>query len=109
MIITTTSNVEGTRIDEYLQLVSVNVVIGTNIFSDWFASITDVFGGKSRTYQRKLDDVYEEALKRVREKAEKLGADAVVGLKMDFGEVSGKDKSMFMVSAVGTAVRLRRM
>jgi uncharacterized protein YbjQ (UPF0145 family) len=45
----------------------------------------------------------------VREKAEKLGADAVVGLKMDFGEVSGKDKSMFMVSAVGTAVRLRRM
>ena len=109
MIITTTNNVEGARIEEYIQMVSVNVVIGTNIFSDWFASVTDIFGGKSRTYQRKLDDVYEEALKRIEEKATKLGADAVVGMKMDFGEVSGKEKSMFMVSAVGTAVRLRRM
>ena len=109
MIITTTNNVEGARIEEYIQMVSVNVVIGTNIFSDWFASVTDIFGGKSRTYQRKLDDVYEEALKRIEEKATKLGADAVVGMKMDFGEVSGKEKSMFMVSAVGTAVKLRRM
>ena len=108
MIITTTSNVEGAHIDEYLQLVSANVVIGTNIFSDWFASVTDVFGGKSRTYQRKLDDLCEEALQRIQKRAEKLGADAVVGLKMDFGEVSGKDKSMFMVSAVGTAVKISR-
>ncbi len=108
MIITTTSNIDGAHIEEYLQLVSANVVIGTNIFSDWFASVTDIFGGKSRTYQRKLDDLYAEALKRVEERAAKLGADAVVGLKMDFGEVSGKEKSMFMVSAVGTAVKLRR-
>lgn len=108
MIITTTSNVEGAHIEEYLQLVSVNVVIGTNFFSDWMASITDIFGGQSSTYQRKLDSVYEEAIKRMEKKASKLGADAVVGLKMDFGEVSGKEKSMFMVSAVGTAVKLRR-
>ena len=108
MIITTTSNVEGAHIEEYLQLVSANVVIGTNIFSDWFASVTDIFGGKSRTYQRKLDDLYAEALKRVEERAEKLGADAVVGLKRDYGEVSGKDKRMLMVSAVGNAVKLRK-
>lgn len=108
MIITTTSNVEGAHIEEYLQLVSVNVVIGTNFFSDWMASITDIFGGQSSTYQRKLDSVYEEAIKQMEKKASKLGADAVVGLKMDFGEVSGKEKSMFMVSAVGTAVKLRR-
>lgn len=108
MIITTTSNIEGARIVEYLDLVSVNVVIGTNFFSDWMASVTDIFGGKSSTYQRKLDDVYEEALKRMEKKATKLGADAVVGLKMDFGEVSGKEKSMFMVSAIGTAVKIAR-
>lgn len=106
MIITTTSNIEGARIEEYLQLVSVNVVIGTNFFSDWMASVTDIFGGTSSTYQRKLDSVYEEAVKRIEKKASKLGADAVIGLKMDFGEVSGKEKSMFMVSAVGTAVKL---
>ena len=108
MIITTTSNIEGAHIEEYLQLVSVNVVIGTNFFSDWMASITDIFGGTSSTYQRKLDSVYEEAVKRIEKKASKLGADAVVGLKMDFGEVSGKEKSMFMVSAIGTAVKLSK-
>ncbi len=108
MIITTTNNIEGARIVEYLDLVSVNVVIGTNFFSDWMASVTDIFGGKSSTYQRKLDDVYEEALKRMEKRATKLGADAVVGLKMDFGEVSGKEKSMFMVSAIGTAVKIAR-
>ena len=104
MIITTTNNVEGARIDEYLQLVSVNVVIGTNIFSDWFASITDVFGGKSRTYQRKLDDVYDEALKRVREKAEKLGADAVVGVTYGSSAVM---QGAAEVIAYGTAVKFR--
>ena len=108
MIITTTSNIEGARIVEYLDLISVNVVIGTNFFSDWMASVTDIFGGKSSTYQRKLDDVYEAAFKKIEKRAEKLGADAVVGLKMDFGEVSGKDKSMFMVSAIGTAVKLSK-
>ena len=93
---------------EYLDLISVNVVIGTNFFSDWMASVTDIFGGKSSTYQRKLDDVYEVAFKKIEKRAEKLGADAVVGLKMDFGEVSGKEKSMFMVSAIGTAVKLSK-
>ena len=108
MIITTTSNIEGARIVEYLDLISVNVVIGTNFFSDWMASVTDIFGGKSSTYQHKLDDVYEAAFKKIEKRAEKLGADAVVGLKMDFGEVSGKEKSMFMVSAIGTAVKLSK-
>ena len=108
MIITTTSNIEGYHITEYVQLVSANVVVGTNIFSDWFASLTDVFGGKSRTYQRKLDDVYAAAIKQVEREAQLLGADAIVGLKVDFGEISGKDKSMFMVSAVGTAVKISR-
>ncbi len=108
MIVTTTSNVEGARITEYIDLVSVNVVIGSNFLSDWKASVTDVFGGRSGTYQRKLDDAYEAALKQIKKRADKLGADAIVGMKMDFGEVSGKEKSMFMVSAVGTAVKLSK-
>ncbi len=108
MIVTTTSSVEGARITEYIDLVSVNVVIGSNFLSDWKASVTDIFGGRSGTYQRKLDDAYEAALKQIKRRAEKLGADAIVGMKMDFGEVSGKEKSMFMVSAVGTAVKLSK-
>ena len=108
MIITTTSNIEGAHISEYLQLVSVNVVIGTNLFSDLKASLTDIFGGKSGTYQRKLDDAYNAAIEQIERRARKIGADAVVGVKMDFGEISGHEKSMFMVSAVGTAVKLAK-
>lgn len=108
MIVTTTSSVEGARIVEYLGLVSVNVVIGSNFLSDWKASVTDIFGGRSGTYQRKLDDAYEAALKQIQKRADKMGADAIVGIKMDFGEVSGKEKSMFMVSAIGTAVKIAR-
>ncbi len=108
MIITTTNNIEGAHIDEYLRLVSTNIVIGTNFFSDFVASFTDFFGGRSSTYQNKLDDVYQAAMKEIERKAKDLGADAVVGLKMDFNEISSKGKAMFMVSAVGTAVKLSR-
>ena len=108
MIITTTNNIEGAHIEEYLHLVATNIVIGTNLLSDFVASFTDIFGGRSNSYQNKLDDVYNEALKELEKKAKVLGADAIVGLKMDFNEISSKGKAMFMVSAVGTAVKLSR-
>lgn len=108
MIITTTNNIEGAEITQYIRLVSTNVVIGTNFFSDFAASFTDFFGGRSTTYQHKLDDVYQNAMHEIEQKAISIGADAVVGLKMDFNEISGKGKTMFMVSAVGTAVKIRR-
>ncbi len=108
MIITTTNNIEGSRIEEYICLVSTNIVIGTNFFSDFVASFTDFFGGRSSTYQNKLDDVYKAAMDEVKRKAQAAGADAIVGLKMDFNEISSKGKAMFMVSAVGTAVKLSR-
>ncbi len=108
MIITTTNNIEGAEITQYIRLVSTNVVIGTNFFSDFAASFTDFFGGRSTTYQHKLDDVYQNAMYEIEQKAASIGADAVVGLKMDFNEISGKGKTMFMVSAVGTAVKIRR-
>ena len=107
MIITTSTTIEGRQIESYIGLSSANVVVGTNVFSDFFASITDVLGGRSSSYQNKLDKTYKTAIEEIELKASRMGADAVVGLKIDFNEISSKDKAMFMVSAVGTAVKLR--
>ena len=104
ILVTTTDTISGYRIAEYCDVVSANIVNGSSFFSDWKASITDIFGGQSGTYQRKLHKIYEEALRRLKDEAAERGANAIVGLKVDFGEVSGKDVQMFMVSAVGTAV-----
>lgn len=107
IIITTTNCIENAEIEKYIELIATNVVVGTNLFSDFAASFTDLFGGYSNTYQNKLDKVYNSAVEALQIKASRIGADAVVGVKMDFGEISGKSKSMFMVSAVGMAVKLK--
>ena len=104
IIITTTNSVEQTEIIKYVDLISTNVVIGTNIFSDIGASLSDFFGGFSETYQKKLNEIYNVAIDDLKTKASQIGANAVVGLKIDFDEISGKGKSMFMISALGTAV-----
>jgi uncharacterized protein YbjQ (UPF0145 family) len=104
MIITSTNQIEGYKITQYLGLINVNVVLGANFFSDFFASFTDVFGGYSSSYQSKLDKIYGDALSALTEKAKYKGADAIVGVHFDFDELSGKGKSMFMVTAYGTAV-----
>lgn len=108
MIITTTNNIEGYSIRRYLGVVNANVVIGTNLFSDLAASLTDVFGGRSESYKNKLTLIYDEVMKELSEKAESYHADAIVGLHVDFDEVSGGGKSMFMVSASGTAITLEK-
>ena len=105
-IITTTPTIEGHPIKAYLGAINVNVVIGTNFFSDFAASFTDVFGGNSGTYQRKMDAMYESAQKELEKKARRLGCNAIVGFKTDFDEISGKGKSMFMLSATGTACEI---
>lgn len=105
-IITTTPTIEGHPIKAYLGAINVNVVIGTNFFSDFAASFTDVFGGNSGTYQRKMDAMYESAQKELEKKARRLGCNAIVGFKTDFDEISGKGKSMFMLSATGTACKI---
>lgn len=102
-IITTTNNIEGGSIKKYIDTICSNVVVGTNIFSDFAASITDFFGGRSSSYQKKLETIYKEASEELKRKAYRLGANAIIGFKVDFDEISGKDKSMFMVSASGTA------
>jgi len=104
IFITTTNSIEGATIEQYLGIVSTNKVIGTNFFSDLDASLTDLFGGNSSTYQRKLDLIYKQAMEALSDKAKMRGANGIIGLQIDFDEVSGKGKSMFMVSALGTAV-----
>lgn len=104
IIITTTNNIEGSEIKGYYTPISANMVIGANIFSDISASWTDFFGGRSGTYERKLQEMYEGILYRLKEQAFDVGANCILGLKVDFGEISGKGNQMFMLSAVGTPV-----
>lgn len=102
-IISATNNIEGCPIKKYIDTICSNIVIGTNIFSDFAASFTDFFGGRSSSYKRKLEIIYNEASKELKQKALSIGANAIIGFKVDFDEISGKDKSMFMVSVSGTA------
>ncbi|CAA9346865.1 MAG: hypothetical protein AVDCRST_MAG68-3979 [uncultured Gemmatimonadetes bacterium] len=108
MQVTTTSSLEGWEVDSYLGPVSVHLVAGVGLFSDFFASFSDVFGGRSGAYGGELARLYSEAAEMLARKAKLLGANAVVGLRLDFDEISGGGRSMFMLNAVGTAVRVRR-
>ena len=102
-IITTTQILDGYSVLRYLGAINVNIVLGTNFFSDFAASFTDIFGGTSETYQRKMDIMYDNAKKELTKRARIKGANAIVGFRIDFDEISGKGKSMFMLSATGTA------
>lgn len=106
MIVTSTNDIKDHKITEYIGLVNANIVVGANLISDWFASWTDVLGGYSNSYQSKLDEIYNKALNELRFKAAKNGANALLGVHFDFDEISGKGKSMFMVTAFGTAVKI---
>lgn len=101
--ITTTNNIEGCPVREYLDAISTNIVIGANFLSDFAASLTDFFGGASGTYRKKLAMIYANAKRQLMEQAKALGANAIIGFTVDFDEISGKGKAMLMVSATGTA------
>jgi uncharacterized protein YbjQ (UPF0145 family) len=104
IIVTTTNNFEGYSITKYLKPISAHVVTGTNFFSDLFAAFSDVFGGRSKTYQNQLASIYAESIETLKNAAIELGANGIVGMKVDLDEISGKGKSMFMITAIGTAV-----
>lgn len=108
VLIVTTSSVDGLKIKRYLKPVSAHIVAGTNLFSDFLGGLTDVFGGRSQSYQKQLTSLYNEAIERVKYAAYEVGANCVVGLSIDKDEISGKGKSMFMLTAVGTAVILEK-
>ncbi len=103
MIITTTQSVEGARITRYLGVITGEAILGTNIFKDIFASVRDIVGGRSASYERELGKAREIALAELEDWAEELGANAVVGVDLDY-ESFGKTSGMMMVSATGTAV-----
>ena len=105
MLVTTTSTVEGRPVQEYLGVVNAQSIIGANIFKDLFAGLRDVFGGRSKTYERVLEEAKEDAMRELVERAQSLGANGILGVDLDFETVGGGG-SMLMVIATGTAVRL---
>lgn len=105
MIVTTTPAVEGRKIVAYKGIVFGEVVSGVNFIKDMFSSITDMIGSRSGTYEKELQEAREKALAEMSERAVKLGADAVVGVDVDY-EVLGETNGMLMVSVSGTAVKL---
>lgn len=104
--ISTTHSCEGRQIIDYLGVVTAHVVAGTGIFSDIVASFSDIFGGRSKSYQNQISSIYTEVINQLKSKAQLLGANGLIGLKIDIDEISGKAKQMFMVTATGTAVYL---
>jgi uncharacterized protein YbjQ (UPF0145 family) len=105
MIVTTTPTIEGRRIASYRGIVSGEAILGANVFRDFFASIRDVVGGRSGSYERVLRDGRDTALREMIDEAERLGANAIVGVQLDYGAL-GASEGMMMVTANGTAVTL---
>ena len=105
MLLTTTNTVEGKRVVHYYGVVSGVTIIGANIFRDFFASIRDIVGGRSSSYEQVLREAKATALKELQDEAAALGANAVIGIDLDYETVGGNG-SMLMVTASGTAVYL---
>ena len=103
MIITTTNSIEGHSIREYRGIAFGEVITGIDMFRDLGASLTNIFGGRSAGYEDELQNAREEALRELERRAADLGANAVVGVDIDY-EVLGSNNGMLMVSASGTAV-----
>jgi uncharacterized protein YbjQ (UPF0145 family) len=105
MIVVTTPSMDGRRIKQYLGLVSGDAILGANIFKDLFAGIRDIVGGRSAAYEKELRTAKRLALVEMMDEATELGANAVVGVDLDYETISmGSGGGMLMVSASGTAV-----
>lgn len=103
MIISTTPSIDGQKIIKYCGVIAGEAILGANLFKDLFAGIRDLVGGRSATYEKELQRAREIALTELEERARQLGANAVVGVDLDY-EVLGQGNGMLMVSASGTAV-----
>ena len=105
MILSTTSTLEGRRIQRYAGIVTGEAIIGANIFSDFYARVRDVVGGRAGSYENKLAEARAIAMREMQEDAARLGANAVVGIDLDY-QVLGDKNGMLMVTVCGTAVTL---
>ncbi len=108
ILVITTSSADGLKIKKYLKPVTAHIVAGTNLFSDFLGGFSDVFGGRSNSYQKQLNSLYNEAVERIKYNAYEIGGNCVIGLSIDMDEISGKGKSMFMLTAIGTAVIIEK-
>ena len=102
-MMSTTSLIEGRAVSRYIGVVTGEAIIGANIFRDLFATVRDVVGGRSGTYEKALAEAREVAMAEMQARAQELGANAVIGIDIDY-EVLGQNNGMLMVSVSGTAV-----
>ena len=103
MIITTTPNIEGKKITEYLGVVTGEAIMGANIFRDFFASITDIVGGRSAAYEKELGKARKIAMDEMSEQAKEYGGTAIIGVDLDYEVIRD---GMLMVAVSGTAVKI---
>ncbi|TDE18321.1 heavy metal-binding domain-containing protein [Dyadobacter psychrotolerans] len=103
MLVTTTPNIEGKKIVKYIGLVNGEAIIGANVMRDVMAKITDIVGGRSGTYEQGLREAKSIAIREMMDQAQRLGANAIIGVDLDF-ETIGSNGAMLMVSSNGTAV-----
>jgi uncharacterized protein YbjQ (UPF0145 family) len=109
MILSTTNTIEGHPIGEYKGVVTGEAILGTNIFRDFFAGIRDIVGGRSGGYEKSLREARQIAIEEMKDEARRLGANAVIGIDLDYENITaGSNSSMLMVSATGTAVVVRQ-
>lgn len=102
----TTPIIDGMPIEKYFGIVTANQVAGTGFFTDLTASFSDLFGGNSGAYRESMNGLCKDVTERLKEKAAELGANAIIGVNIDYDSISAKSMSMFMVSIQGTAVRI---
>lgn len=107
VFLSTTNNIDNGKVITYHEVVSSHIVAGTGFLSDLAASFSDIFGGRSGSYRRQLESLYDEALDELSDKAKALGANGIVALRIDMDNISAKAMSMFMITAVGTAVTIK--
>ena len=107
MIVTTTPSIEGYEISAYEGIVFGEVISGINLFKDMGAGLRNMFGGRSQGYENELLEARSKALEEMEVRAVELGADAIVGVKMDY-ETLGADNGMIMVTCSGTAVKIKK-
>jgi uncharacterized protein YbjQ (UPF0145 family) len=103
MLLTTTNHIEGKPVKQYIGIVTGEVILGANLFKDFFASIRDIIGGRSGAYERVLKEAKDNALQELTSNARAMGANAIIGIDLDY-ETLGARGSMLMVTASGTAV-----
>ena len=105
MIVSTTHSLQGKTISEYKGIVTGEAILGANIFRDFFAGIRDIVGGRSGAYEKSLREAQDIAMREMQEAAERLGANAVIGVDLDYENITmGSSGGMLMVTASGTAV-----